>query len=480
MNIVSEHRAPVISASVPETRPDFGPVTWTGIALMLAIAIADWLVSGISLGYLYLVPILLLSGRLQTWSVPLFAVGCALVAQLFAPSSPPALQLGRFLIQVSVFLVCGLLAARIDRNRRVTEDHYAELQRQIVLRKEAEEQWFSFINTSLAAILTTDGRGTVVLANSSAGRLFGGAEGASIEGDNILRYLPFLILPDSTQGTHLRLRTMLEGRALKKDRSVFYAQVWVSCYQTSAGIRMSVIVWDASEQRRDYEELGLRQLLASSHILTGAVAHEIRNLAVAISLHHHVLSQVPELAGNSNFRALGTLVKSLTEFASTELRSVSGSNVTEVDVNAVLEDVAFVIGPSTGEAGVRVRWEIQNDLPKAHADPSALLQVLMNLIGNAKRAVQDSSDAHIAVTAYSLGLRVVIRVRNSGPPIEATESLFEPFRPGAAGTGLGLYLSRAIVRTFGGELSYATYSGCNCFLVELTQAQPAKSTTAGH
>ena len=49
---------------------------------------------------------------------------------------------------------------------------------------------------------------------------------------------------------------MLEGRALQKDGSVFYAQVWVSCYQTSAGLRMSVIVWDASEQRREYEELG--------------------------------------------------------------------------------------------------------------------------------------------------------------------------------------------------------------------------------
>ena len=224
---------------------------------------------------------------------------------------------------------------------------------------------------------------------------------------------------------------------------------------------------------------GLGQLLASSHILTGAVAHEIRNLAGAISLHHHALSQVPEFSANSNFRALDTLVKSLTEFASAELRSVSGSNLTDVDVNALLDDVAFVVGPTTGDAGVDVRWEIQKDLPKVRADPSALLQVLMNLIGNAKRAVQDSVDAHVTVTAYALGPRIVIRVRNDGPPIEGTESLFEPFRPGAAGTGLGLYVSRAILRTFGGELSYANYSGWNCFLVELTRVQPATFTAAG-
>jgi len=441
------------------------------------ITIADWLGSDVSLGYLYLVPILLLSGRLPSWGVPLFAVGCALMAQLFAPGAPTALQVTRFSIQISVFVVGGLLAARVDRNHRVTQAQYKELQRQIVLRREAEEQWISFADASLAAILTTDGRGTVLLANQAAERLFGGAEGATIEGDNILTYLPFLVLPDSLDGAQLRLRTMLEGRALEKDRSVFYAQVWVSCYQTSAGLRMSVIVWDASEQRREYEELGLRQLLASSHILTGAVAHEIRNLSTAISLHLHALSKDPELVANSNVRALGTLVKSLTEFASAELRSVSGCNTTEVDVKALMDDVAFVVRPNL-ETGIKVVWEIQGNLPKVRADPSAMLQVLMNLIGNARRAVQDLDDAHISIAAYAMGPRVVIRVRNNGAPIKALESLFEPFQPGAAGTGLGLYVSRAIVRTFGGELSCANYDGWTCFLVELMQVRPGSSATA--
>src|SRR5439155_86996 len=146
-----------------------------------------------------------------------------------------------------------------------------------------------------------------------------------------------------------------------------------------------------------YEELGLRQLLASSHILTGAVAHEIRNLSAAISLHHRALSRVPEISTNPHFRALDTLVKSLTEFASAELRSVSGTT-TEVDVNALLDDVAFVVDRTTGDAGVHVEWEIEDHLPKVRADQSAILQVLMNLIGNARRAVQDRDEGHIVVT----------------------------------------------------------------------------------
>ena len=141
----------------------------------------------------------------------------------------------------------------------------------------------------------------------------------------------------------------------------------------STSVKLPGALW----RRREYEELGLPQLLASSHILTGAVTHEIRNLSAAISLHHHALSRVPELATNPHLRALGTLVNSLTEFASAELRSVSGSNTTEVSVNALLDDVAFVVEPTLGDAGVQVEWEIQDDLPKVRADQSAMLQVLM-------------------------------------------------------------------------------------------------------
>jgi PAS domain-containing protein len=126
------------------------------------------------------------------------AVLCTLPAQLFAPVAPVEITVSRFVIQISTFLVSGLLAARIERNRRTTEAQYKELQRQIVLRKEAEEQWTSFINTSLTAIVTTDSRGTVIFANRSGGRMFGGVDGAIIERDNILSYLPFLVLPDDT------------------------------------------------------------------------------------------------------------------------------------------------------------------------------------------------------------------------------------------------------------------------------------------
>jgi signal transduction histidine kinase len=55
---------------------------------------------------------------------------------------------------------------------------------------------------------------------------------------------------------------------------------------------------------------------------------------------------------------------------------------------------------------------------------------------------------------------------DTGPGIPAPERLFEPFQPGADGAGLGLYVSRAMLRSYGGELRYEPQESGSCFVVE--------------
>ena len=380
-------------------------------------------------------------------------------------------------LQGATLVVAGLFASRMEQNRRRIEYQFLHLERQAELRAETEEQLAALINTSVTAILTTDSEGTILLANQSAKNLFAVAESRSLEGTNIAAYLPFLASTRPKPDAPLMLRTMVEGRGVRTDGSGFLAQAWVSSYQTTSGFRRAMIAWDASEQRQEIEELGLRQLMMSSHVLTGAVAHEVRNLSAAISVIHRNLSQTAEFAENLHFRALGTLVTSLREFASTELRSVSGGSLTEVDVNELLEKLASILLPLTGEAEAQVHWEIRARLPVVRAEESALLQVLLNLINNARRAIQ-GTPSRVSITAYQLDDYVVVRISNDGPKIEAVESLFEPFQLGASSTGLGLYVSRAILRTFGAELRYTHHEGSNIFLVELDRARSAAGFSA--
>jgi K+-sensing histidine kinase KdpD len=69
---------------------------------------------------------------------------------------------------------------------------------------------------------------------------------------------------------------------------------------------------------------------------------------------------------------------------------------------------------------------------------------------------------------------VVVRVRDTGRGVSNPERLFQPFPEGAEATGLGLYLSRALVRIFNGDLRYEPGPPGCCFALDLTPcAQPA-------
>jgi C4-dicarboxylate-specific signal transduction histidine kinase len=105
--------------------------------------------------------------------------------------------------------------------------------------------------------------------------------------------------------------------------------------------------------------------------------------------------------------------------------------------------------------------------------------VLHNLLANAIDAIRHSPGAsrRIALRAAVRGDTLVLRVEDSGPGIapEASASLFEPFVTSKPdGMGLGLALSRSLIRARGGELvctRSATLGGA-CFSVELPLEPP--------
>ena len=101
------------------------------------------------------------------------------------------------------------------------------------------------------------------------------------------------------------------------------------------------------------------------------------------------------------------------------------------------------------------------------ADSSGLLQVFLNLTQNACRALAKVEKRTMRIAAFARDGQVFVELQNSGPRLPDPSRLFEPFQRGADVTGLGLYISRAIVRAFDGNLRYLpAQEGC-CFVVEL-------------
>jgi len=451
-------------------------------AMTLVIALADWRIEGnIPLGFLYLFPTLLAGTVLTRLQIGFSALLFTVLTEAFdsyewlAPAAFP-----RDILIFTAFFCTGQFVYEIVRSRHNSMQHSVELEREALARGEAEEQLAVLIESSPAAVFTTDARGTILLANQAAHRLFGvGSD--SLRGRSVQDFLPSLgrVVAGEKRAP---IRTAMQCRGRRLNGEVFLADVWFSTYSTRAGSRLAAMVTDGSEDLRNREELSLHQLLAGSRILVGAVSHEIRNVCGAIAMAHANLARRGELAGNKDFEALGNLILALEKIASMDLREVADQS-SSVDLPALLEELRIVVESSLGEQDIVLKLDVEPGLPPVWADRQSLLQVFLNLTKNSERAMTESADgtlterAYGAVTERCLTLTarreaqgVSVRFRDTGCGVAHPERLFRPFQQQAQATGLGLYLSRAFMRSFRGELRFEPEADGSSFIVELSAA----------
>ncbi len=444
--------------------------------LIAIIAILDWRVDlNISFGFLYLFPLLLVGTVLSRWQILLTALACTLLSDLFDPFAFTfSIALPQDILVFSSLAGTGLFAHEVTRRRKREAEHTYRLEAEIAARTEAEEQLEFLIDSSPAAILTMAG-GRILLANAAAHRLLG-VPPATLSGRDIGRYIPALSYVPSLEQTQQAFRTEMQCRGERENHEVFLANVFFSTYRTASGPRLAALVVDASEDLREREETSLEQLLAGSRILVGAVSHEVRNVCGAIAVIHENLVRSGSLNGNKDFEALGSLVDTLNKIASLELKQSAGTADLEgVDLAETLDDLRIVLEPYCIEADIQVHWDVPHDLPPVVADRHRLLQVLLNLTKNSERALQNAAlriiDFQVSV---SEGV-VSIRITDTGPGIANADKLFQPFQKGAESTGLGLYLSRAFVRSFRGDLRHDPAApGCS-FVIDLLVAGSGQS-----
>jgi len=135
----------------------------------------------------------------------------------------------------------------------------------------------------------------------------------------------------------------------------------------------------------------------------------------------------------------------------------------EVDLARGIQSTVSLLRPAFRANGVELELAVPEHLPPIQGDPSALNQVLLNLLKNAAE-VMESGGGHVRVEADVRAEWVEIRICDDGPgiPPEIQARLFEPFfttKDAGKGTGLGLSISRRIVDEHGGSLVVASEPG---------------------
>ena len=431
------------------------------LAIIALIAAADRAIGNrASLGLLYMLPMVTAASVLRPWEVIGLALLCSLLRAWFDIPVPKLEALLRFPFAFASYAGAGLLVIAVSSVRREQE-----------LRREAETQLRILVESSPAAIVTVDEKGLVLAGNKAADNLLMLPSGQSLKGRPIDRYLPVLMDALQFNSGPEGLRTAAQCQGLRENGEIFLANIWFSSWKEPEGQRLAAIIVDASEEMRDREEENLRLLMRANQIAAAAISHEVRNLCGAISVVSGNLRRKTPESGDEDVEALASLAKGLETIASAALAARASDEVESVSLRKVLDDLRIVVEPQWREIGGNVQWNLPVEEIEVMAETHGLLQAFLNLAQNSLRAVQDSRIRELRIDAARDGEKIVVTFEDTGPGVAAPERLFAPFQPGADGSGLGLYVSRSVIRSFGGDLRYSPNATNSRFIVELQQLE---------
>jgi len=178
---------------------------------------------------------------------------------------------------------------------------------------------------------------------------------------------------------------------------------------------------------------------------------------------------------DSNIDRANKIINHMRQFA-----RKSDLDLEKVQINDVLRKAFEIFSQQLKLRGIRVVWETQKDLPRIMADPSRLEQVFINLLINARDAIEERwgpiettrTDKRIILKTRLEGQSIICKVCDTGLGVPSTmaNKIFEPFfttKEVGKGTGLGLSISYGIIKDCGGTIQVAPFTRNGaCFIIQ--------------
>ena len=241
-----------------------------------------------------------------------------------------------------------------------------------------------------------------------------------------------------------------------------------------------------------------QQKLESVGVLASGVAHEINNPLNGILNYGQVILDIvkkDELDCNEYRDSIGTfskeiikesdrisgVVENLLQFSRT-----GSKRFVETQIADIINNILNLIDTVIKQDQIVLEVDMQPGLPKIECRSQEIQQVLLNLIINAKDAlnakykgfdVQKTINVNVSEidSDKQKMIRITVRDNGNGIPKDIGENIFDPFfttKSRSEGTGLGLYISFGIVRDHGGQMSFKTKQGeFTQFIVDLPVRQ---------
>ncbi len=226
------------------------------------------------------------------------------------------------------------------------------------------------------------------------------------------------------------------------------------------------------------EKVLASERLAAIGKMAAHVTHEVRNPLSSIALNLELLEEEispQDEESRSLLSAIGQEVSRLARLSDQYLSMARRKTplLEEADIGALVKGSVSFMRPEIEGHGLVLSVDVEKDLPWVSVDEGQVRQALFNLVRNAREAMPEGGI--ISISAKHHESQVVIAIADTGPgvPPEQVEKLFDPFfTTKDHGTGLGLAVTREILKAHGGKLEYqSVVPHGSCFEMHLPLAQ---------
>ena len=285
---------------------------------------------------------------------------------------------------------------------------------------------------------------------------------------------------------------------LHKSRAPIFVNIRISPAEYPGRKVLLVITSDITKRLETEQQLIQASKMATLGEMATGIAHELNQPLSVIKtassffikkldsnrpIENDVLTKMLYKIDNNVDRA-GKIINHMRQFA-----RKSDMDLEKVKLNQVLANAFEIFSQQLKLRGIEVVWDIDEQLPLIQADASRLEQVMINLLINARDAIEErwesrktnGVDKKITLKTESDGHKVSCRVCDTGTGVPASlaDKIFEPFfttKEVGKGTGLGLSISYRIVQDCGGTIKVVSNRPVGaCFVVEFPVLRADKS-----
>lgn len=337
----------------------------------------------------------------------------------------------------------------------------------------SERKYQSIFNNSPNPVFVLDESTLEIIdCNRSAATVYG------FEKQEILKKPFTLFFMDEDKGRmQNRIKTspiLNQVRQVDKAGRTLFVDIWSSPCEYEDQHVLLVATNDITKRLETEQELIQAGKMATLGEMSTGIAHELNQpLSVIKTASDFLLKKINQDSDidpainlkllskiNSNVDRASKIIEHMRHFA-----RKSDLNFEIVNVNSILKRAHDIFSQQLKVRGIEVVWDLLEDIPMIKADPGRIEQVFINLLVNARDAIEEKhAETHapveheritITTSKQANTIEVTVSDTGTGLPDDIKEKIFEPFfttKEVGKGTGIGLSISYGIIKECKGNI----------------------------